>query len=159
MDVWKHLFLDGEFAPRAHILGGLTLEQVSARPAGAPHSIYEELWHVREWQRLVLKRDEAAYGRWQEGGKFPPDAAPEDEGVWATLVDKFLEDSARAVRFAEDEARLDERPTHGFSDDGFTWRQELEAVAVHNAYHLGKIVLLQQLLGIWSPPSKDAQPQ
>ena len=90
MNVWKHLFLEGEFAPRAHILGGLTLKQVGTCPAGAPSSIYEELWHVREWQRLVLEGDEAAYRRWQEGGKFPLNAAPEDEEAWKALVDKFL---------------------------------------------------------------------
>ena len=63
VNVWEHLFLTGEFAPRAHILEGLTVEQVSTRPAGAPHSIYEELWHAAEWQRIVLERDEAAFER------------------------------------------------------------------------------------------------
>ncbi|CAN5740325.1 hypothetical protein BH24DEI2_BH24DEI2_13470 [soil metagenome] len=73
VNVWKQLFLTIEFAPRAHILNGLTLEQVSTRPAGAPHSIYEELWHAAEWQRLVLEQDEAAYARWEQGreGIFP----------------------------------------------------------------------------------------
>ena len=157
MNVWKHLFLEGEFAPRAHILGRLTPEQVGARPAGAPHSIYEELWHVREWQRLVLEGDEAAFRRWQEGVKFPQGVAPKDERTWEALVREFLEDSARAVELAEDEAWL-EKVAHDFSNDGFTWRQELESLAAHNAYHLGKIILLRQLLGIWNPPPEDAQP-
>jgi hypothetical protein len=42
----EHLFLVGEFPERAHLLSGLTLEQVTLRPDGASHSIYEELWHV-----------------------------------------------------------------------------------------------------------------
>ncbi len=150
MDVWKHLFLDGEFAPRAHILEGLTLEQVSARPAGAPHSIYEELWHATTWQRIVLDRDEAAYERWQEV-QFPPNPAPEDEAAWQALVRSFLAHSERAVQLSSDETVLETE-----LELGFTWRNALESLAVHNAYHMGKIVLLRQLLGMWSPPPENA---
>ena len=33
-----------------------------------------------------------------------------------------------------------------------TVREQLESLAAHNAYHLGRVVLLRQLLGIWPPP-------
>lgn len=51
MGQWQHLFIDGEFMSRARLLSGLTVEQVSVRPPGLPHSIYEELWHTtnRAW--------------------------------------------------------------------------------------------------------------
>lgn len=55
VNVWELLFLDGEFASREHILRGLTAQQVGERPAGAPHSIYEELWHAATWQHIVLR--------------------------------------------------------------------------------------------------------
>jgi hypothetical protein len=29
----------------------------------------------------------------------------------------------------------------------------LSSVAVHNAYHFGRIVQLRQMLGIWPPPA------
>ena len=150
VNVWEHLFLTGEFAPRAHILEGLTLEQVSARPAGAPHSIYEELWHAAEWHRIVLDRDEAAFERFDQGGQFPPNPAPEDEAAWQSLVDSFLTYSERAVNLAQDEAWLESPET-----EHNTWRVGLESLAVHSAYHMGKIVLLRQMLGIWSPPPED----
>jgi hypothetical protein len=35
----EHLFLVGEFPERAHLLSGLTLEQVTLCPEGASHSI------------------------------------------------------------------------------------------------------------------------
>ena len=157
VNVWEHLFLTGEFAPRAHILEGLTLEQVSARPAGAPHSIYEELWHAAEWHRIVLDRDEAAFERWEQGGQFPANSSPENEAAWQALVASFLADSERAVKLAQDETWLETEETD--DNPGFTWRNGLESLAVHSAYHLGKIVLLRQLLGCWSPPPEDAQPQ
>ena len=34
MHIWEHLFLTGEFPARADLLSGLTLEQVTLRPAG-----------------------------------------------------------------------------------------------------------------------------
>lgn len=153
MNNWKHLFLTGEFAPRAHILGGLTLEQVGARPAGAPHSIFEELWHAAEWQRLVLERDDAAHEGWQEGTLFPPGSAPEDEATWNLLVNSFLESSERAVQLAQNEAWLETDEAEAMP--GVTWRHALECLAVHNAYHLGKIVLLRQMLGFWESPPAD----
>ena len=157
VNIWEHLFLTGEFAPRAHILEGLTLEQVSARPAGAPHSIFEELWHAAEWQRIVLDRDEAAFERWELGGQFPSTPAPEDGAAWQAMVDSFLSYSERAVKLAQDEAwlELDETP----DNPGFTWRNALEVLSLHSAYHMGKIVLLRQLLGCWSPPPENARTQ
>ena len=150
MNVWEFLFMNGEFAPRAYILGGLTLEQVGTRPVAAPHSIFEELWHTATWQRIVLDRDEAAYARWEQGGQFPPNPAPNDEASWQELVNSFLAHSERAVQLGEDETFLEVE-----LDPGFTWRNALECLAVHNAYHMGKIVLLRQLLGVWSPPPDE----
>jgi len=156
VNVWEHLFLTGEFAPRDHIMKGLTPQQVGTRPAGAPHSIFEELWHAAEWQRLVLERDEAAFERFDHGGQFPPNSAPE-EAAWQALVDSFLDYSERAVKLARDEAWLETEETA--DNPGFTWRNALTCLAVHSAYHMGKIVLLRQLLGCWSPPPDDAQTQ
>ena len=54
MHILEHLFLVGEFPPRAHLLSGLTLEQVTLCPDGASHSIYEELWHVVAYQQSII---------------------------------------------------------------------------------------------------------
>jgi len=40
-------------------------------------------------------------------------------------------------------------------EPGLTMADELNSVAVHNAYHLGKIVALRQRIGAW-PPTADA---
>lgn len=154
MNTWDQLLLTGEFAPRKHILSGLTLEVISKRPAGAPHSIYEELWHAATWQRIVLDRDKAAYEGWEQGEQFPSDPAPEDEATWQELVNLFLAYSERAVKLAQNEAWLETDETDDLP--GFTWRNGLEHLAVHSAYHMGKIVLLRQLLGVWSPLPEDA---
>lgn len=45
----KHLFLEGEFPKRDRILAGLAIADISVRPPGATHSIYEELPNGRHW--------------------------------------------------------------------------------------------------------------
>jgi len=35
----------------------------------------------------------------------------------------------------------------------YSRRDVLVHVATHNAHHLGQVILLRQLLGVWPPPS------
>ena len=60
MHILEHLFLVGEFPARAHLLSGLTLEQVTLCPDGASHSIYEELWHVVAYQQSIIAAGDPA---------------------------------------------------------------------------------------------------
>jgi hypothetical protein len=145
MSNWEHLFLTGEFPARADLLSGLTLEQVTLRPAGASHSIYEELWHAAGYQRTVVERDQAA-------GDYYPSAGPEHEQQWHDLVQQFLEGAQAAVAWAQAPDRLAME-----AEPGVTMGDELHSVAVHNAYHLGKIVALRQRIGAWPPKAATAE--
>src|ERR1041384_4874026 len=136
----EHLFLAGEFPERARLLSGLTLEQVTLRPDGASHSIYEELWHLVGDQQSIL----------EPGGDPPgdlyPTAAPEHEQQWHDLVRLFLNGARIAASLGQAPERLaiEVQP-------GVTLADELNSVAVHNAYHFGKIVALRQRTGAWPP--------
>jgi hypothetical protein len=141
----EHLFLVGEFPERAHLLSGLTLEQVTLCPDGASHSIYEELWHVVGYQQSVIMPGEPA-------GDFYPSAAPEHEHQWHDLVGVFLEGARNAALLGQAPERLALEV-----EPGVTMADELNSVAVHNAYHLGKIVALRQRIGAWPPPEASAK--
>ncbi len=151
MTIFQRLFTDLEFAPRDHIVT-VPFAYVGVQPGAAHHSIFEELWHVTKWQSFVLRmvRGEVVRSDYDEEG-FPDEQVPEGENAWLELVSEFLAGSAEAVALAGDEDAL--AVSLG---DGLTVRERLELLAVHNAYHLGKIVLLRQLLGIWVPPLDDA---
>lgn len=138
MGQWEHLFIDGEFMSRARLLSGLTVEQVSARPPGLPHTIYEELWHTTKWQSIVVSCDETAAAAWIEGGQDFPSEAPGNERIWEDLVSEFLAGSETAVELGRSPEAL--------------IAEKLESLAVHNAYHLGKIVALRQVIDAWPPP-------
>jgi uncharacterized damage-inducible protein DinB len=139
MHILEHLFLVGEFPARARLLSGLTLEQVTLRPEGASHSIYEELWHVVSYQQSVIAPGDPARDVY-------PSAAPEGEQQWRDLVRVFLDGARAAAALGQSPERLalEVQP-------GVTLADELNSVAVHNAYHLGKIVALRQRIGAWPP--------
>ena len=145
MHILEHLFLFGEFAKRAHLLSGLTLEQVTFRPEDASHSIYEELWHLVGYQQSIIA----------PGGPPPdelfPTTVPEHEEQWHQLVQLFLTGARAAADLGQTPARLAEEV-----EPGVTLADELNSVAVHNAYHFGKIVALRQRIGAWPPRASDA---
>jgi len=150
-DQWDDLFLSGAFAPRAVLLRGLSLDEVSAVPDGAPHSIYQELWHATQVLEMALENGRVVLESWPLEEHFPASPAPADEAAWQQLVTSFLTASQRAVALSQDPAWL-ASPDPGYEHFGLTWRDALEFLAVHTAYHLGKVVAIRQRLGSWPPP-------
>jgi uncharacterized damage-inducible protein DinB len=146
MGQWEHLFMTGEFVPRARLLSGLTVEQANMRPSGLPHSIYEELWHTVKCQSSVIQYDDQAAAASSDSEPVFPEA-PGNERTWGDLVTEFLAGSERAVELGRSSEALT-KEVH----PGETLAESLESLAVHNAYHLGKIVALRQLIGAWPPP-------
>ena len=152
MSIWDHLFISGEFRAREELLAGLTLEQVAVRPTGASHSIFEELWHAATVQRYVAEQDEELKAVMFGGPRFPS-AVPEHEQQWHDLVQDFLEGARAAIAFAQDPGRLAVEV-----EPGLTMGEELNCLAVHNAYHLGKVVALRQMIGAWPPKAATDEP-
>jgi uncharacterized damage-inducible protein DinB len=146
LNKWSHLFIDGEYAGRGRILSGLTLEQVKLRPSEHSHSIYEELWHAARWQTIIIERDEELYKTWAESYPAHP---PENEEEWFALVAEFLSGLEKALEWASSPEKLCVEV-----DPGVTMSDVLHSLAVHNAYHMGKIVALRQLIGAWPLAAK-----
>jgi uncharacterized damage-inducible protein DinB len=152
--------LTGEsaYAAPAHILEALSEELVHRVIPGAPHTIYQELWHLTFWQQITLD--------WIAGVETPYPAKPSDPfpneaqtaaESWPKLCRRFLEGAGKAAAAANDSERLTtivrcpSRP--GKPVRLMSVQDQLISLAVHNGYHFGRIVLLRQLLGVWPPPS------
>ena len=144
MHILEHLFLVGEFPERARLLSELTLEQVTTCPEGASHSIYEELWHVVAYQHSVVGDGDP------NGARFPS-SPPEREQEWHDLVRKFLGGARAAAALAQKPERLAAE-----LEPGLTLGDELQCVALHNAFHLGKILALRQQMGAWPPTAASS---
>ena len=134
----------------ANALEALDLADFGARPAGVPHSIYEELWHLRHWQDLILDWIDgvptAAPAHAVDG--WPCQPTPAGNAEAQALVIAFRAGLERACVVASDPRRHAQ-----VVRKGRTVRALLESLLAHNAYHLGRIVLLRQLRGSWPPPS------
>ena len=144
MNQWEHLFY-GEYAERQKILSQLTLEQVTAVPSRQSHSIFAELWHTVLWQKIVVTRDENLYNQtWQQNDLYPKHV-PEKLEEWTALVEEFLLGIKQALKWTTSPEKLNLEV-----NPGETMRDILPSLAVHNAYHMGKIVALRQMMGIWT---------
>jgi uncharacterized damage-inducible protein DinB len=141
------------YLPPPRILDGLSAAESEARVPGASHSVVEVVAHLVFWQSWFLDRcagvatpvvTQAASG-W-------PAAATAD---WDELRQRFLADLERAVALGEDEssaARLLDPPIDFPPLASYTVADAVAHIAVHNAHHLGQIVTLRQILGLWPPP-------
>ena len=149
---------DSAAAPPAHILQGLTAEFANQPVPGAPHTIYEELWHVTFWQQMTLDwiaSIETPFPEHASTGFAPSDPTLRED--WSDLCERFFRSNRVASAASEDEIRLD-APIRCPSRPGqpvriMTVREQLESLGAHNHYHFGRIVLLRQLLGLWPPPA------
>lgn len=151
-DMWKHLLIKGEFPEREKALKGLQLADVIKRPDNVKNSIYDELWHMTVWQNnIVLNDDEKnageEYSKWDNDITFNfPGSDPRSQEQLDKIIEEFLEGLDKAVSWSGLPGKLDIK-----DESGFTVRDSLYSLAVHNAYHIGKIISLRQKLGIWPP--------
>jgi DinB family. len=121
-----------------------------AKPAGAPHSAWELLEHLRLSQEDILdfcRNPEYQEGNWP-ADYWPASATPPDDGAaWDASVAAFRRDLDALKALASDTA-LDLFSTipHG---TGQTYLRELLLVIDHNSYHIGQLVALRRQLGSW----------
>ncbi|MCH8319902.1 MAG: DinB family protein [Acidobacteria bacterium] len=118
-------------------------------PEGAAHSAWQLLEHLRiaQWDILEFSRDPKHVSPKCPEVYWPDRDAPPDEGAWQKSVTSFAADlQAMADLVADPSTDLYARIPHG---SGQTILREALLVADHNAYHLGQLVLLRRLLGVW----------
>lgn len=148
---YEHLLFKGEYARRDRILSGLTIEEVTHTPAPGVHTIYDELWHARRCQNIEVNNDEQLFETSSTSGEMYPKAQAKTQQEWDNLVTEFLDGITKAIDYAKkypENLKAEAEP-------GVTNGDNLECLAAHNAYHLGKIVLLRQIMGIWPPKEKS----
>ena len=149
---------DSAFAAPSHILQSLSDALAHERHPGATHTIYEELWHIVYWQQISLD--------WANGTETPipahaaegfPNEVQTKAEPWSSLCGRFFRGADEAVLLTRDPNVL-MQPIRCPSPPGvpirtMTVEDQLVSLAAHNAYHLGRIVLLRQMAGAWPPPA------
>lgn len=122
-----------------------------ARPEGQPHTPWRLLEHLRIAQWDILEFSRSADHRspqWPEG-YWPKSDAPPNDLAWDRSLESFRRDLRSMCDLVSD-------PTKDLFaaipwGEGQTLLREALLVADHNAYHVGQLVTLRQLIGAWPP--------
>lgn len=118
-------------------------------PKGAPYSPWQLLEHLRIAQHDILDfcrnpRYEAL--DWPDAC-WPASVAPASDADWDGSVAAFRRDRAALQALARDpQIDLLAAIPHG---SGQSYLRELLLAADHAAYHVGQLVLVRRLLGVW----------
>ena len=130
-------------------VAGIPPKLRGVRPPGAPHSPWEIVEHLRLAQFDILDFCINAHyeeKKWPDD-YWPPSAAPPSKAAWDASIAQSLRDRQTLQKLAANpKIKLTARIPHG---SGQTYLRELVLVADHAAYHVGQLVLVRQLLGIW----------
>ena len=116
---------------------------------GAPHSAWELLEHLRIAQHDILQFSKSANHvalKWPDD-YWPSNPAPENKKQWDASVRSFHTDLKEIEALV-----LDPKQDlyHAFPwGDGQTLLREALLVADHNSHHLGQLLLVRRLLGVW----------
>ncbi len=149
----KHILQGTGFTPLERALSGITHEQATAKPCDSPHSIADILAHLNFWQGWALVAIKS------EHQPMPAKAADGWVGLtgaWENLVSEFFKGLEEAKTLSDDAALL-QKPFDPDSKIGWGFEKlsvgeaVLDVIAVHNAHHLGQIILLRRMLGAWPP--------
>ena len=138
----------GSHVGTKNIFAGLSWKVAGARPEGVPHSIFQLLNHTSYWQDWVVK--------WLDGanppipkhasGSRPGSPGPASSKEWQRAVRGF-----RSVLI-----KLDRKSREGdllATRGKYSRLGMLQAIASHNSYPAGQVVVLRQMLGKWPAPS------
>jgi hypothetical protein len=129
-------------------IAGMPADKLGETPQGIGHSVWDLVEHIRlaQWDILEFSRDKKHESpKWPEG--YWPATKQPSAAQWNTSV-KQVHADLKAM-----EALVKNPKTDLFAKvpwgDGQTILREALLIADHNAYHIGQIVDVRKLLGVW----------
>ena len=124
-------------------------EMRGRQAAGLPYSPWQLVGHLRitQWDILDFCRNPDYREIHWPDDYWPPSAEPPAPDAWDESIRGYRADRESLKTLATDpDVDLFARIPHG---SGQTYLRELLLVADHTAYHVGQIVAVRRLLGIW----------
>jgi hypothetical protein len=125
--------------------------QLWGEKAGLPYSAWQLLEHIRIAQHDILRFSTNHDGSYEELN-FPDDfwpkaAAPSNARAWDKSVAHVLSDREAMIQLVQN-------PRHDLAEafswgDGQNLLREALLIADHTSYHVGELLTLRRLLGIW----------
>ena len=139
---------NGWFVALLKALEGVTADQAAWKPENVDNSIWENVNHLIFWNERWLQRYRGELNKPEDvenKGTFHS-----GETDWQATLEKL---NAVMAEWREKLRSIDEdklaSPVN--SEYHAPWRSPLAHQNIHNAYHIGQIVLLRKLQGSWNP--------
>jgi uncharacterized damage-inducible protein DinB len=136
------------------IVKDFPMSEINTRVTNVPYSSWQLLEHIRRTQHDIL--DFIINSNYKEL-EWPKDYWPSNdkkaiEKDWKQSIEMFNTDSKELEKIVKNpKTDLYAKIPHG---DGQTILREILLVADHNAYHMGELVMLQRVMGIWDKKHK-----
>ena len=131
-------------------VAGIPVALRGKKPRNLPYSLWQLVEHLRITQHDILDfcRNPAYREMKWPDDYWPRSAAPPSAAAWTASLREFRRDRAALQMLAADpDVTLEAAIPHG---SGQTYLRELILVADHSAYHVGQLVLVRRLLGLWN---------
>lgn len=131
----KEWFVDANTA-----VSGLTAEQASWKDGKGNHSVGQLAYHLVFWNRREL-------------AKFKGEPPEKFSGNNEETFDKFDAKQWQATVQQLDQVMKDLEHFIETADDSQLqkWAPEFSHIATHNAYHIGQMIFVRKLQGVWDP--------
>lgn len=144
---------EGGFHGPAVVLDGLSAEQALAKPNGLPHSIAEIVAHMCFWQEWFNHCAKSGFTGSPEHAAEGWPAVSADN--WDVLREQYLASIEEAKRIVATSDSLQEPLLPPGVPIPFLAKESRGSgilhAAVHSGHHLGQIITLRQLMGLWPP--------
>jgi uncharacterized damage-inducible protein DinB len=142
---------NGWFVALKNALANMTAEQALWKPQGTEHSVWEMVYHLwfwnDRWRRRYLNEPQETKGPIVISETFQ---AKENAGEadWQAAVEKLFAvmDFWKETLADITEEKLNEPVSERNTD---AWFYPLANMMVHNAYHIGQIVIIRKIAGNW----------
>lgn len=150
----KHLLtlLDGRGAHMSFddAVADFPPEFINVKPPNVPYTPWHLIEHLRitQWDILEYTRDPEHVSPDWPVGYWPSQDTLADEAAWNDTIRRFRDD-LKALKVIVIDANTDLYTPipHGYG--GHTVLREALLVADHNAYHVGELGILRQVMGAW----------
>jgi hypothetical protein len=130
-------------------VNGIPVALRGKRPSRLPYSPWQLIEHMRITQHDILdfcRNPNYQQETWPEA-YWPSSAAPPSARSWTESIRQYRADRQALQDLAADPTiDLAAKIPHG---SGQTYLREIILAADHTAYHVGELLVVRRLLGIW----------
>jgi hypothetical protein len=126
-------------------------DMINTRPPNVTYTPWHLIEHLRitQWDILEYTRDPKHVSPEWPVGYWPSPDAQADRAMWNETIRQFHSDlEAMKAIVADPNTDLYQPIPHGYG--GHTVLREALLVADHNAYHIGELGILRQVMGAWA---------